>query len=224
MRRTPGLARIAALVGDPARARMLAALMGGRALTATELSAVGEVAPPTASGHLSKMAQAGLLAIEKQGRHRYYRLDGREVASALEGLMGVASRARPDVRTGPADLPLRAARVCYDHLAGEVGVRLLDGLRRRELLTGPDGTVVSAEGERFFGRLGIDLPALAGSRRPLCRTCLDWSERRFHLAGALGAALLDRIFALGWARRESGGRVVVFSAAGERAFRARFEG
>ena len=94
MKRTPGLARIAALVGDPARARMLAALMGGRALTATELSAVGEVAPSTASGHLSKMAQAGLLAIEKQGRHRYYRLDDRDVAAALEGLMGVASRAR----------------------------------------------------------------------------------------------------------------------------------
>jgi DNA-binding transcriptional ArsR family regulator len=224
MKRTPGLARIAALVGDPARARMLAALMGGRALTATELSAVGEVAPSTASAHLSKMAEAGLLAIEKQGRHRYYRLDDRDVAAALEGLMGVASRARPEVRTGPVDLSLRAARVCFDHLAGEAGVRLLESLQRRGFLTGPDGTVVSPEGERFFGRLGIAVPALAASRRPLCRTCLDWSERRFHLAGALGAALLDRIFGLGWARRETGGRAVLFSVAGERAFRARFEG
>ena len=223
MKRTPGLARVAALVGDPARARMLAALMGGRALTATELSAVGEVAPSTASGHLSKMAEAGLLAIEKQGRHRYYRLDDRDVAAALEGLMGVASRARPEVRTGPADPSLRAARVCYDHLAGEAGVRLLEGLRRRGFLTGPDGTVVSPEGERFFGRLGIDLPALVGLEAAPLPHVPRLERATVPPGGSAGrrSSRPDLRPALGQAGE---GRAVVFSAAGERSFRARFGG
>jgi len=202
------LAGFAALIADPARARMLRALMGGTALAATELANEAGIAPSTASTHLAKLTGGEILAIEKQGRHRYFRLFDDEVASMLEELTEVASRRGPRRRTGPADPALRFARVCYDHLAGERGVQLYERLRDRKLL----------ESRPFFARIGIDLDALAQSRRALTRTCLDWSERRHHLGGALGAAILDRIFALRWAKRELDGRAVIFSANGERAF------
>lgn len=209
------IAAVAALVGEPARARILASLMGGTALTATELALEAEVAPSTASSHLARLTEGRILRVEKQGRHRYFRLDGDEVAEMLESLMGVAERHAPRRRSGPSDPALRTARVCYDHLAGERGVWLLDRLTERNLLAGP----ASVE---FFQRLGIDVPALAKQRRPLTRTCLDWSERRDHLAGALGAAILQRILALRWARRESGSRALIFSGAGEKAFQSQF--
>lgn len=202
------LAELAALIADPARARMLGALMGGTALTATELAIEAGIAPSTASTHLAKLTDGEILAIEKQGRHRYFRLFDDEVASMLEELTEVASRRGPRRRIGPADPALRFARVCYDHLAGERGVQLYEQLRDRRLL----------ESRPFFARFGIDLDALAQSRRALTRTCLDWSERRHHLGGALGAAILARIFALRWARRELDGRAVIFSANGARAF------
>jgi DNA-binding transcriptional ArsR family regulator len=204
------LAGLASLIADPARARMLRALMGGTALTATELAMEAGVAPSTASSHLAKLTAGEILAIEKQGRHRYFRLFDAEVASMLEELTEVAARRGPSRRIGPADPALRAARVCYDHLAGERGVWMFERLRDRKLLSSRE----------FFGELGIDLDALAKSRRPLTRTCLDWSERRHHLGGALGAAILDRIFALRWARREMDGRAVIFSGNGERALQA----
>jgi len=208
--------RIAALIGDPARSRMLTALMSGAALTATELALEADVAPSTASTHLAKLTGAHILAIEKQGRHRYFRLANEEIAEVLESLMSIATSR---VRVGPSDPALRVARVCYDHLAGERGVWMLDRLRERRLLTHD----VSPAGHEFFTRFGIDVDALSRARRVLCRTCLDWSERRHHLAGALGAALLQRIFALGWARREIDSRVVVFSEKGDLVFRAQFE-
>lgn len=209
------LAAVAALIGDPARARILTALMGGKALTATELASEAGVAASTASAHLAKLTAAAMLAIEQQGRHRYFRLAGADVASMLEQLMGFASTP-PARRTGPADPALRAARVCYDHLAGERAVWLLDRLRDRGLLGGHDASTISADGQSFFARFGIDVDALAARRRPLVRPCLDWSERRHHLGGALGAAILDRLFALRWARRELVSRAVAFTTAGER--------
>lgn len=211
------LAGVASLIADPARARILLALMGGTALTATELALEAGIAPSTASSHLAKLTAGEILAIEKQGRHRYFRLFDAEVASMLEELTEVALRRGPRRRIGPADPTLRVARVCYDHLAGERGVWLLEQLRGRKILKDCN---VSRDGETFFERFGIDLDALAKSRRSFSRTCLDWSERKHHLGGALGAAILERIFALRWARREPDGRGVIFSANGERALRA----
>jgi DNA-binding transcriptional ArsR family regulator len=217
MRGAADLASLAALIGDPARARMLTAMMGGIALTATELALEAGVAASTASVHLAKLADADIVAIEKQGRHRYFRLFDAGIAAVLEEMMGIAARRGPQRRTGPADPALRVARVCYDHLAGERGVWLLEQLRDRALLGGRDAISLTRDGETFFARFGIELDALAQSRRALCRPCLDWSERRHHLGGALGAAILHRIFALRWARREPGSRAVVFSPNGERA-------
>lgn len=217
------LAALAALIGDPARARMLTALMSGVALTATELAAEADVATSTASEHLARLCSAEVLSVEKQGRHRYFRLHDSGIAEMLEQLTGIAAQSAPRRRTGPADPALRAARVCYDHLAGERGVWLLEKLRASRILIGRDGLTVSSEGEAFFGRFGIDLESLARSRRTICRPCLDWSERRTHLGGALGAALLDRILTLRWARREKGSRALAFSAEGDRALRQLFD-
>src|SRR5205807_5536085 len=181
-------AEVASLAGDPARAAMLHALMDGRALTATELAHAASVTPQTASGHLARMATAGLLGLEKQGRHHYYRLASPAVAQMIESIMQVASvadaaAARPVV-VGPRDAALRTARTCYDHLAGRLGVALADALGeggRIELST--DGGLVTDAGVAFFDRIGIDVGALneRQGRRParvLCRPCLDWSERR----------------------------------------------
>src|ERR1039457_1475787 len=171
----PDIARIAALVGGPARARMLTALMEGRALTATELALEGEVMPSTASSHLEKLTQAGLLTVARQGRHRYFRIAGREVAAALEGLMAIspASGGRR-AHFGPRDEGLRRARVCYDHLAGVAAVRLLDRLRDRHWVNVHDDAIVmTANGDMWFERLGVDVEGLRTTRRPLLRSCLD---------------------------------------------------
>jgi DNA-binding transcriptional ArsR family regulator len=212
------LAGIAALIGAPARARMLTALMGGKALTATELSLEARVTASTASAHLAKLTTARIVAIEKQGRHHYFRLFNADIASALEELYCVARQPR----TGPSDPALRVARVCYDHLAGERGVWMLQQLRNRRFLDGRDGISVSPDGESFFARFAINLDALSESRRPLTRVCLDWSERRHHLGGALGAAILDRIFTLRWARSDRDSRALLFTQRGEQAFRMMF--
>jgi len=218
MKEGPSIAVVASLVGDPARANMLTALMSGRALTATELSQEAGVTAQTASAHLAKLCDGGLLALEKQGRHRYFRLSGPDVATVLEGLMGIAARAgHTRVRTGPKDPALRHARVCYDHLAGDLGVRMFDGMVTRRLIREKDDDIVlTPSGARFVVEFGIDLAPIEHSRRPLCKSCLDWSARRSHLAGTLGAAMLRRIYDLKWAKRESGTRVVRFTPAGER--------
>ncbi len=225
MKDGPDIVKIAALIGDHARAEVLTALMGGRALTATELAATANVTKQTISSHLAKLVDAGLLAVEAQGRHRYFRLADDDVAHLLESLMGVASRAGSlRLRSSPREPAMRRARVCYDHLAGELGVFVFDSLRRRRALElGADGLELTESGSALFGELGIDTDAVRAQRRMFCRTCLDWSERRHHLAGALGAALLARMVALGWAARESGSRVVHFSAQGESALRKYFE-
>jgi DNA-binding transcriptional ArsR family regulator len=217
----PSIVRIAAAIADHARAEVLAALLAGRALTASELAAVAGVTKQTISAHLAKLVQVRLLTVEKQGRHRYFRLADRQVARLLESLMGVASRSGAmRLRPGPREPALRRARVCYDHLAGEIGVLIYEDLVRRKRLADEGGSVrVTAVGHEWFGRLGIDVAAMAVQRRRLCRPCLDWSERRRHLAGALGAALLARIEELGWARRLADSRAIAFTSSGERALR-----
>ena len=224
MKHGPSIAGVAALIGDPARANMLQALMQGAALTATELALEAGVTKQTASSHLAKLSEARLVAVQKGGRHRYYRLFDAEVAWLLESLMGVADRAGfGRVRPGPKEPALRRARVCYDHLAGDMGVEVFDAMLGGEWLSGGEGELaVTATGVEAFARLGIDVAALRGGSRAVCRPCLDWSARRHHLAGALGAALLDRIFALGWARRSPDSRVVIFTSAGEAALRRTF--
>ena len=224
MKDGPNIARIAALIGDHARAEILTALVAGQALTATELAQVAGVTKQTVSAHLAKLLDARLLAAESQGRHRYFRLADRDVAALLENLMGVAYRAGAmRVRPGPREPELRKARVCYDHLAGELGVLVYDSLEQRRLLQAREGAPqLTRQGEQFFREMGIDIAELTRERRPLCRACLDWSMRRHHLAGTLGAAILKRCYETGWARRVRNSRVVSFSAGGERALRDRF--
>jgi DNA-binding transcriptional ArsR family regulator len=223
MRDGPDISAIAALIGDPGRANMLSALADGRALTAGELAGVAGVSLPTASGHLSRMVGAGLLVVAAQGRHRYYRLAGEDVAAALESLMSLAeARGHRRVRTGPRDAAMREARSCYRHLAGAHAVRIYDSLRERGAVSvGVSGLELSPEGRRLLEGLGVDLSGLAG-RRAVCRECLDWSERRMHLAGPLGTALLDHVLASGWAERIGDSRVIRFRPRGLKALEAAF--
>jgi DNA-binding transcriptional ArsR family regulator len=224
MKDGPKIAGVAALIGDPARANMLTALMHGQALTASELALEAGVTKQTASAHLGKLSDAELVIAEAQGRHRYYRLADPDIAHALESLTTVAARAKGlRTRPGPKEPALRRARVCYDHLAGDMGVALFDALVKARWLAQRQGEVMLAKpGREGVAALGVDLGALESANRPLCRACLDWSVRRNHLAGALGAGLLQHIYAQGWARRRSGTRVVEFTSAGERAFQRTF--
>jgi DNA-binding transcriptional ArsR family regulator len=221
---TPDIAAIASLIGDRARATILMALMGGKSLTATELARASGVTKQTTSSHLSKLVGASLVAAENSGRHRYFRLAGSDVGGVIENLMGLAHRVGAvQVDSGPVDPALRKARTCYDHLAGEFGVLMFDSLDQRTFIyANGNGLQLSEPGIAFCSQLGIDVDELEASRRPTCLTCLDWSARRNHLAGALGAALLDRFIELQWAHVRRGSRIVSFSATGERAFRARF--
>jgi DNA-binding transcriptional ArsR family regulator len=224
MKLGPDIARIAALLGDPARANMMTALVSGQALTAGELAREAGITPQTASSHLAKLSDGGLLTVRRQGRHSYFALAGEDVAGVLEKLMGLATRAgHQRTRTGPREPALRRARVCYDHLAGELAVDMLDGLVARGVLEDRDGALsLTGGGADFMRSFGVAVEALPRGRRPLCKACLDWSERRSHLAGSLGAAVLTRVYDLGWARRLEGTRVVAFSAPGLAAFEAAF--
>jgi len=219
-------AEVASLAGDPARAGMLHALMDGRALTASELAHVAGVTPQTASGHLARMTAAGLVTVAKQGRHRYHRLASRAVAQMMESIMEVASGVealRPAPATGPRDAALRAARTCYDHLAGRLGVALADALATGGYVElENDAGIVTDAGVALFSRLGVDVAALSPGRgqrpRVLCRPCLDWSERRPHIGGSVGAALCAVSFHEDWIRRVKGTRAVTVTLKGHRVF------
>jgi DNA-binding transcriptional ArsR family regulator len=214
------IAATAALLGDPARANILAALLDGRALTAKELAYAAHVTPQTASGHLGKLSEGGLLAAEKQGRHRYYRLASPLVGQMLEGVMAVAGPDRSRSSTWRGGEALRTARTCYDHLAGRLGVALADALTERgHVALGPDGGEVTEAGRQFLDGFGA---SPAAGRRVFCRTCLDWSERRPHLAGRLGAALASRCFELGWVLHQRDTRALAITAAGRDGFRDMF--
>lgn len=223
MKEGPNIAAIGALLGDPGRVNMLVGLMDGRALTATELAEAASVTPQTASGHLARLEAGGLIRRQRQGRHSYFALASPEVAAVLEGLMGLAARAgHMRTRTGPRDGAMRKARVCYDHLAGEAGVAVFDSLRGRGLIAVDDEDVeLTAAGKDFFASIGCDVPT-SKARRPLCRPCLDWSARRYHLGGRLGAALLSHMQDKGWARRETNSRVITFTPLGEAELRRLF--
>ncbi|MHA1523784.1 MAG: ArsR/SmtB family transcription factor [Alphaproteobacteria bacterium] len=224
MKEGPDIALLGALIGDPARANMLTALLSGKALTASELANEAGVTAQTASAHLKRLVGAGLLSQRKQGRHRYFALADDDVGSVLEALMGLAAkRGLTRTRTGPKDPALRKARICYNHLAGVLGVQMFDGLvARGYLLKQGSGVELTASGQGFVEQFGVDLGALQKNRRPLAKPCLDWSARRTHLAGPLGTALLSRIYELGWARPVAASRVIAFTPAGERFFSAQF--
>jgi DNA-binding transcriptional ArsR family regulator len=218
MSTAPQIAEVAALVGDPARANILCALLGGRALTATELAYAAGVTPQTTSGHLAKLAGARLLVPTKQGRHRYYRLAGPHVGQMLEGIMKVAISGPPrfQPRT-PADDKLRHARTCYDHIAGVLGVGLAERLTECEhIVLGDEAGEVTRAGVEFFARLGVDLTAARSKRRLFCRPCLDCTERRPHIGGAVGAALANRCFELKWIERVRDTRALSITPAGRR--------
>ncbi len=224
MKEGPDIALLGALIGDPARANMLTALMSGMAHTATELAGEAGVTLQTASSHLAKLENAGLLVRRKQGRHRYFALADDEISSLLEAMMGFAAKqGHLRARVGPRDPALRRARVCYNHLAGEFGVQLFDSMVSRCFLDRQDNEVVLTDpGRDFVEGLGIDLADLGKKRRPMCKSCLDWSARRTHLAGSLGVALLDKFYALRWAKRLDNSRTVAFTRRGEQAFQAQF--
>ena len=224
-------AEVAALAGDPARAAMLNALMDGRALTASELARTAGITPQTASGHLARLTKAGLIAVTVQGRHRYHSLASPSVARMMESIMQVASDAaasRKPIVVGPRDAALRAARTCYDHLAGRLGVDLADAMvAGGQIELASDAGVMTDSGMALLGKLGIDIEALVPRPdrrgvRLLCRPCLDWSERRPHLAGAIGAALCAHCFDKGWIRRSEGTRAVSVTPKGQQAFREIF--
>lgn len=223
----PYLAEIAHLMGDPARANMLHALMDGRALTAKELAYIAGVAPQTASGHLARLMQGGLLAVAVQGRHRYYRLGGAEVAAALEGLMVLAG-SQPTSRKLPSRVgaELSQARTCYDHFAGRLGIGIHDALLSGGHLSVADGGYgLTRSGVAVFAELGVDpAEAASKSRRAALRPCLDWSERRPHLAGSLAAALACRCFEAGWVLRKKDSRAVSLTEAGREALASHLPG
>jgi len=222
MKDGPNIARIAALLGDRARAEVLTALMTDRALTATELAAIAGVTKQTMSAHLSKLLGAALVAVDQQGRHRYFRLADEDVADLLESLMGVAFRTGAvRLLSSPREPALRKARICYDHLAGELGVAAYEALLHHGILEmSHDELRLGESGAEWFRRLGVDTDAAARQRRIFCRPCMDWSERRHHLAGSLGAALLSRLHGLKWATRDKNSRVIRFTPRGQRAFQA----
>lgn len=223
MKMGPDIAQVAALLGDPARANMLTALAAGQALTAGELAREAGVTAQTASGHLARLEKGGLVTVQRQGRHAYFALSGPDVAAVLESLMGLAARTgHARTRPGPKEPALRRARVCYDHLAGDLGVAMLDSLIASGRIEGGETLALTASGFRFVEDLGIAPASLVVGRRPVCKRCLDWSVRRSHLAGSLGKALLDRIYAGGWARRVDGTRIVSFTPGGLKAFEAAF--
>jgi DNA-binding transcriptional ArsR family regulator len=212
------LAEVAALVGDPARANILTALMGGRALTAGELVDVTGVSPQTTSGHLAKLAEGRLIACVKQGRHRYYRIASARVAEMLESIMAVAADAPPRYRPpSKLDDAMRVARTCYDHFAGKLGVGMTDALCAVGHVTLCDeGGELTESGVAFFERFGIDLAAARHRRRIFCRPCLDWTERRPHLGGTVGAVLAQRCFDLEWLQHTRGSRALIITPAGRR--------
>ena len=221
---TADLAPVAALIADPSRAAMLDALVGGRPRTAGELARAAGVAPSTATEHLARLESGGLVVSERRGRARHVRLAGPDVARALEALSAIAPQVRPTgLRAWNHGEALRAARSCYDHLAGVAGVDLADALVARGALEPGDGAfAITHAGERAFAAFGLDVPGIRGARRATARACVDWSERRPHVAGALGAALLDELLRRGWLRRRPDGRALTVTPAGAEGLAATF--
>ena len=222
------IAPVAALMADPARAAMLGALLGGTQLSAGELSQLAGVSPATASAHLARLLDGGLVAVTRQGRHRYYRLAGHEVATVIEALAQI-SPVRPvrSLRQSQEAAALAQARTCYDHLAGQAGVELLDALLRAGVLNGNGSGAdvayeVTAEGAERLAGFGVDVVQVRRSRRRFAGACLDWTQRRPHLNGALGAAVTGRLLELGWLERGPSRRAVKITGPGQDGLAATF--
>ena len=217
----PIIAEIAALIADPARATMLSALIDGRALTAGELAGAARITPQTASAHLAKLTEAGVLAVARRGRHRHFRLASPAVGGMIDGIVAVALLKRPPHRPlSPEARALSAARICYDHLAGRLSVALTDSLvARAHIVLGDDVAEITKAGRRFLADFGLDGRTTSSTRRHFCRLCLDWTERRPHLAGGIGAALIRRYSDLGWLERLKQGQAVRVTTSGRRGFR-----
>jgi DNA-binding transcriptional ArsR family regulator len=224
MSSTAQMAEVAALVGDPARANMLSALFDGRSLTATELAYAANVSPPTASGHLAKLLDARLVLLVKQGRHRYYRLAGPDVGHMLEAIATVAAGGPPRYRPlSKKEQAMRQARLCYDHMAGVLAVRIAERLAAREfLILGNEAGEVTPAGVDFLSGFGVDLSSARAKRRTFCRPCVDLTERRPHIGGAVGAALAGRCLELNWIERMRDNRAVTVTPAGRDGFRETF--
>jgi DNA-binding transcriptional ArsR family regulator len=222
------LSEVAALMGDPARAGMLSLLMDGRAHTASELALTAGVTAQTASGHLSRMCEGNLLTARAQGRNRFYRLASPDVAHAIESLMAIAGTRAPPASKAAAwrsDPDLRFCRTCYDHLAGQVGIAVTDALTKAGHLSpkGPKDWELTQAGELFCHRIGVDVVgARKAGTRHFARQCLDWSERRPHISGALGSAIADTFFKRGWAERLRRSRTVRLTDSGRRAMQRDF--
>jgi DNA-binding transcriptional ArsR family regulator len=216
------LAAVAALMGDAKRASMLLALLGGEELPARELAARAGASSSLASSHLAKLIDGGLLLAERRGRNRYYRLADRHIAEAIEAILAIAPQQRArNLRESSRGEAIRHARTCYDHLAGELGVALTDSLEHQRLIGATnDGFPLTLTGHERLSRLGIDIEALQSGRRALTRPCLDWTERRPHLAGSLAAALAARLLELDWIRRRADTRAVTITDHGRRQLRA----
>ena len=216
----PDLSEVAKAIGDPTRVRMLAQLMGGRAATAKELAYDAGVTPATATAHLRRLRRSALVEVRSQGRHKYFRLASPDVARCVEALMVIAPPPAVSSRTPER---LREARFCYDHLAGRLGTAFLAALlKRRHLRATRDGFEVTPRGEEELAKLGVDVTAARTQRRKLAPACLDWSERRDHLGGALGAALAEALLAQRWIRRRPGTREVDVTPLGRQMLVKRF--
>ena len=218
------IAETAAVVGDPARATMLSALLDGRALTASELASAARITPQTASTHLAKLTEAGVLSMARHGRHRYFRFASPRVTDMIDGIVAVALEKRPRYRPLSRQArALDAARICYDHLAGRLSVDLTDACVARQYVVLDDKAAeVTAAGTRFFTRFGIEGSTLRSTRRRSSRLCLDWTERRPHIAGPLGAAITRRCFDLGWMERMERSHAVTVTPLGRRGLQETF--
>lgn len=219
------LAKIAAAIAEPARATMLCALMDGRARTSTELAILAEISPSTASAHLGKLRDQSLVQVLAQGKHRYYQLAGAQVAAALESLMVIAGKVASQFTPSTPER-LRQARTCYDHMAGEYAVAIHDYLLRNTYLVAQHYATayeLSADGEQLFDTMGIQVDTLRKSRRRFACACLDWSERRPHIGGAVGAALLTHFVQHGWVEADLDSRALQVTAKGRRQFTKYFK-
>ena len=212
------LAYVAGLIADPTRSKIILSLFSGKALTAGELSKASNLTPQTVSAHLKKLEEGKIITRLKQGRHHYFTLSGNQIVELVEKLLGFSASAQEQViKTGPQNEAMRTSRVCYDHLAGYVGVKLFDKMLEYNFINHKDGAVVlTAKGEDFFNQFGLNVMVLKKAKRPTCLTCLDWSERRFHLSGGLGAALLDKFLNDHWVYRKVNSRVIIFNPEGKR--------
>jgi DNA-binding transcriptional ArsR family regulator len=210
--------QVASLIGDPTRATVLWVLLDGKAFTATELAIAANTSPQNMSMHLNKLLDADLLSVESQGRHKYYKYASKDVAYAIEAMANLLPPEKPAEK---ALSPVTYCRTCYDHLAGKIGVQITDSLLDQQILT--DNFEVSKKGEKWFKDLGLDLEEIKQQRRSYLRPCLDWSERRYHIAGALPAALLDKMLEEDWIRRTKNSRAVVITAEGQKKMRKYFK-